>query len=598
MNFIPVCTPPLPVSWKECRQRGWTSLDILLVTGDHYVDHPSFGVALIGRLLEKQGYKVAILSQPHTNSPADFRAFPSPALFCGISAGNLDSIVANYSGNGKIRDKDPFSADGNPWRGTKREKSQRRRPDRASIIYTALARAAFPGTPMVLGGIECSLRRFIHYDFKQQKLRASVLTDAKGDILVYGMAEKAILEIAERLSLGTTLTGINGTCLRLTDNELNALSDRFPPVSSKTQLVLPSWHEISGSKQLFLSSEIVIDKTLRSAADRLIIQKQQSHWVLQFPPTSPLSSEELDRLYELPYTRQPHPAATVPAHTMIRDSVTIVRGCSGNCSFCAITRHQGAATTSRSLPSVLTESRSIAGKKGFRGTISDLGGPTANLFATHCKIGTCKKKDCLYPKLCPNLQIDENQFLKLLKEVSAIPGVKKVFISSGMRMELLLQTPRLLEQILRKHTPGLLKIAPEHTDDGLLALMHKEPHSLLKRFIAQCKKIDKKHQEGGIRISPYIIISHPGSTVDHAEKLVRDLKKIGLQSKKFQDFTPSPGTLSTAMYFTGLRADTMQPIPIAKQHSERKKEREVLETAFHPKNISFRKQPIKKRGRG
>jgi uncharacterized radical SAM protein YgiQ len=587
------CTSPLPITWEECRQRGWTDLDILLVTGDAYIDHPSFGVALIGRLLESHGFRVAVLSQPRYDSAEDFKAFPAPKLFCGITAGNLDSIVANYSGNGKVRDTDAYSPDGNPWRGKERLKTNRRRPDRASLIYTSLARSAFPNVPIVLGGIEASLRRFVHYDFKQEKLRSSFLTDAKADLIVYGMGEKAIVEIAERCIQKRMLSGIAGTCQRLTDKELH---EQFPvdfpdtPTAIKSSqkfLILPSFELIQAHNHHFLLAETEIDKHSRAYSPRIVLQRQQTHWVVQHPAPKPLSQVELDELYNLPYTRRPYPEKLdIPAYRMIKDSVTIVRGCSGNCSFCAITRHQGPAITSRSRESIGMECKRISKMNDFSGTISDLGGPTANLFGTHCAIGSCKKRDCLYPKPCSNLKINEDLFIDLLDDISAIDGIKKLFISSGLRMELLLRTPKLLRRILQSHTPGSLKIAPEHTDDDLLCLMHKESHVLLKKFISECRRIGKEIGKKDIEFTPYVITAHPGSTPKHAEKLAQDMQKLGLQIRKFQDFTPTPGTLSTAMYVTGLKPGSNEPLVVPRKQSDRQQQRRILERSLQRKPVS------------
>lgn len=576
-----VCAPPLPISWEECRLRGWTWYDILLVTGDAYIDHPSFGVALIGRLLESHGYRVAILPQPHFDSAIDFKSFPAPRLFCGITAGNLDSIVANYTGNGKLRETDAYSPNGNPWRSSKKDKKNRRRPDRASIIYTSLAKSAFPKTPIVLGGIEASLRRFVHYDYKQDKLRGSFLTDAKADLLVYGMGEKAIVQIAHRCEDSLEFSGINGTCHPLTQNQFRDQFGTTEPQNSRELLILPSFNAILRDTRNFLEAEIDIDRHCRASSPRLVAQKQQAHWIIQYPPSKPLTSEELDQIYSLPFTRKPHPSHNdIPAYRMIKDSVTIVRGCSGNCSFCAITRHQGPTITSRTVQSIVKECRQLAQDKSFSGTITDLGGPTANLFGTSCTIGGCKKRDCLFPKLCPNLEPDEDTYLQLLNEVSSIDKVSHLFISSGLRMELLLKTPRLLRKILQSHTPGALKIAPEHTDSEILELMHKEPHSLLKDFVAQCREIGRDLGRKKVGLTPYIISSHPGSTPRHAEKLAKDMQKLGLQVRKFQDFTPTPGTLSTAMYVSGLRPDNKKPLHVSRNTSQRRQERKILESYF------------------
>ena len=573
--------PPLPVSWEECRKRGWRELDILLVSGDAYVDHPSFGIALIGRLLESRGYRVAILAQPRYHDPSDFLAFPSPRLFCGISAGNLDSIVANYSGNGKVRDKDAYSPNGNPWRGPVQERTSRFRPDRASLVYANLARAAFPQVPLVLGGIEASLRRFVHYDYKQEGLRASLLTDAKADLLVHGMGERAVLEIASRRAQEAELVKIPGTCCRMTDRELQEAFPEFTGKSDRSFLLLPSWQEIQVDKRRFLDAEIEIDRHCRALSPRLVLQRQQSHWLVQYPAQPNLTSEELDALYELPFTRRPHPThQDIPAHRMIRDSVTIVRGCSGNCSFCAITRHQGPSVVSRSRQSIVAECRHVATMDDFTGTISDLGGPTANLYGTSCAIGTCKKHQCLYPQLCPNLRIDEEAMLTLLSEVAAIDEVRHLFLSSGLRMELLLKTPRLLERLLLHHTPGALKIAPEHSDPTILSLMNKEPHTLLETFVRTCREIARQLGRK-IELSPYLILSHPGSRPEAVERLVADLRRLHLPVRAFQDFTPTPGTLSTAMFVTGEHPLTREKITVPRCHSERMKERRIIEGYCH-----------------
>lgn len=596
MSLSESCAPPLPVTWEECRSRGWSYIDILLVTGDAYIDHPSFGVALIGRLLQSHGYKVALLVQPRFDSAVDFASYPPPNLFCGITAGNLDSIVANYTGNGRIRDFDAYSADGNPWRSSSKDKSNRRRPDRASIVYSSLAKSTFRNTPIILGGVEASLRRFVHYDYKQDKLRGSFLTDAKADILVYGMGEKAVIQIAERCAKKRSLSGIPGTCEILTQRDIQDRYGTTEPQNSKDLLVLPSYDEIIADRRSFLEGEIAIDRHLRAYSPRVVLQKQQVHWVMQHPQPKVLTTEELDRLYSLPFTRAPHPGyQDIPAHRMICDSVTIVRGCSGNCSFCAITRHQGPAITSRSIKSIVNECRHLSRQETFSGTISDIGGPTANLYGTGCAIGECKKRDCLYPKLCPNLTIDEEKFLKLLKDISSIDSISHLFISSGLRMELLLKTPKLLRKIIQTHTPGALKIAPEHTAPDILELMHKESHELLQKFVRKCKRIGREQGKKQVELTPYVIISHPGSTPRHAERLAEDMKKLGLQIRKFQDFTPTPGTLSTAMYVSGLRPDTKKPLHVPRNRSQRSRERRIIETHFLQRKVRRTKQGRRKK---
>ena len=585
---------PLPATKKECTARGWNEVDVVLISGDAYVDHPSFGVALIGRLLESKGYRVAILAQPHYDSNVDFKRFGKPRLFFGITGGNLDSIVANYTGNGKVREKDSYSPGGNPWFGKKREKTARRRPDRASMLYTNLARSAYKDVPIILGGVEASLRRFTHYDYKQKKLRGSILSDAKADLIVYGMGEQAITQIAERLSKGRDLTNIAGTCERLSEK---AFQER--QASEEQEAVrLPSWQEISENKDLFLRAEKEVDSQARSYADTQLIQKQQSSWIIQHPQPPKLTTKEMDNLYELPFTRCEHPTfPNVPAARMIQHSLTTVRGCSGNCSFCAITRHQGPAITSRSRESLLREARLVSSMKNFTGTISDLGGPTANLYGVSCRIGSCKKHDCLYPKVCKNLQIDEKGLVSLLREISALPAVKNVFISSGLRLELLIKTPTLYKEIIRSHTPGAMKIAPEHTDKEVLSIMHKESHEQLRKFLELGRKLSRELKKE-IHFSPYIISSHPGCRETHTANMAKTLKNLGLELRQFQDFTPTPGTLATAMYVTGLHRDTEKPIYVARGQSERMKQRRILERLLQPRKPSQKNRRRGKRKKG
>jgi len=584
---------PLPVTPQECKVRGWDSVDIVLVSGDAYVDHPSFGIALIGRLLESHGYRVAVLPQPRFDTENDFLRFGRPRLFFGISGGNLDSIVANYSGNGKVRDFDSYSPGGNPWRSAEKSRENRYRPDRAVLIYANLARKAYRGTTIVLGGIEASLRRFIHYDYIQKRLRGSHLTDAKGDLLVYGMAEKTIVEIAGRLAAGKNPAGIGGCCVRMHDGEIDLLKKSASARGQRVQ-ELPSWEEIGQDLVLFMAAEKTIDRQARARTNSILIQKQQAAWSVQYPPTEPLSDGELDQLYELGFSRRPHPhTPDIPAYRSIKNSVTIVRGCSGNCSFCAISRHQGPATTSRSVASVVGEIEAISGQDGFDGTISDLGGPTANLFGTSCSIGSCPNHDCLFPTVCKNLVIDEEKFLSLLDQVLQVEGVKHAFISSGLRTGILQNTPKLLEKLISRHVPGNLKIAPEHTEKEVLDLMHKESHQQLSQFIVTYRAISKRlGKKTGI--TPYIISAHPGCSEAHTREMVNKLQKLDLDIRQFQDFTPTPGTLSTAMYVTGIHPKKGTPIEVARNQAERKRQRVLIEAAFFPrdrKSTSSREHP-------
>lgn len=577
----------LPVTAEECHKRGWDWVDIVLVTGDAYIDHPSFGIALIARLLEKNGYRVAILAQPRHHNAQDFLRFGKPRLFFGITAGNLDSIVANYTGNGKVRDHDSYSSDGNPWWPGPQLKANRKRPDRASIVYANLARSAYNDVPIVMGGVEASLRRFVHYDYKQNRLRGSVLTDGKADLLIYGMAEKTLLETAKRCQQGHSLSSLEGSCERLTESQFAQFRDNL---ASEDLTYLPSWDEINRNTSYFMDAELLVDKFARERSSQTIVQKQQSAWVVQHPAQDVLTENELDELYSLPFTRTPHPlAGDVPAYRMIRHSVTIVRGCSGNCSFCAITRHQGPLVRCRSRQSIIEEANKITQMDDFTGTISDLGGPTANLYGTSCRIGGCKKHDCLYPQVCKHLQINEQAMLDILQSVSSLNKVKHVFVSSGLRMELLLKTPCLLNKLISSHTPGSLKIAPEHTEEEVLRLMHKESHEILKDLVKQCKQIGKaRHKK--VELTPYIITGHPGSSEQSAFNVVKKMKEIGLNVRQFQDYTATPGTISTAMLVSGKdRKGKAVTVPSAAQ---KKRQRNILEQAFHKRTKAVKAKPI------
>ena len=565
---------PLPITKEECRDRGWDEVDVILVTGDAYIDHPSFGVALIGRLLESMGLRVAILPQPRHDGPEDFRRFGRPRLFFGITAGNLDSICSNYTGNARVRKRDVYSPDGNPYfPGGSGRRISRRRPDRATIRYAQLAREAFKETTIVLGGIEASLRRFVHYDYKTETFRSSVLTDSKADILVYGMGERAVLEIASRLSLGKGLSSIKGTCIPVGRGYMQEVMKGDSPI------LLPSFEKIVSHNEAYLHAERLIEKEARAGGKRKIVQEQKGGvWVLQEPPQPPLDSEELDGLYELPFTREVHPLlGAVPAHRMVRSSITIVRGCPGNCSFCAISRHQGATVMWRSPGSVIREVERVASAEGFDGVITDLGGPTANLYGAKCILSNkCKKRDCLYPLPCKHLSLDEALFLELLEGVKKIRGVRHAFVSSGLRMELLLKTPRLLERLIREHMPGRIKIAPEHTEDHVLRLMHKPGLRVLEDFLSFTRSLFKGTHVHP-RFSAYLISAHPGCTIEDMKRACRKLRSLGLSRVEVQDFTPTPGTLSTAMYVTGLDRYDEQPIHVPRGRKERRLQRRIIE---------------------
>lgn len=566
-----------PVNPAELKARGWNEYDVLLVTGDAYIDHSSFGIAIIARVLESLDLRVAILAQPWHQDSRDFKAMGRPRLFCGVTSGNMDSIVANYSGNARVRDKDAYSPAGNPYFEGEKHRSLRRRPDRGVIRYAQLAREAFGELPIILGGIEASLRRFAHYDYQQERIRSSVLTDSKADLLVYGMGERAVTEIAQRLMQGKDLSNIAGTCEPLTDREANQL------INTSSPTVLPDLKEIQNDTRQFLIAELLIDKHARSGDKTILLQRQQTMWAKQNEPAAPLNQKELDAVHELPFTGLPSAMGKdTPAFAMVRNSITIVRGCCGNCSFCAIARHQGPVVTSRSMDSVIRETKLRTRTPGFDGVITDMGGPTANLYGAECKKShVCSRKDCLYPKPCPNLSLNEARHLELLQKAAKLPGVRRLFVSSGLRMDLLLETPRLLEAILLQHTPGSLKIAPEHTEDEVLRLMHKPGASCLKSFLKEARGITTTHKKA-MRINPYFISSHPGCTLAHMKALAKKLKELRLTVRQFQDFTPTPGTLSTAMFVSERHRDRPDVrIYVAKRRSERMAQRNVLEHELH-----------------
>ena len=505
-------------------------VDVMIVSGDIYLDHPSFGTAIISRVLHNAGYSVCIVSQPEYYDSDYINTLPDVRLFIGINAGNLDSIVANYTSNRTIRKNDSYSIDGIPTFSNGKLK----RPDRATIFYTSYIKSRYKNVPIVLGGIEASLRRAVHYDYIQQKIRRSVLTDSKADLLIYSMGELAILDVAHAVENGTPLSDIRGTAYRT----------KTPPNGT----YLPSYDDIqSDRKQLIKLNNIMEDNMNPDMADTLIQEQSPGDYVVINPPQRLLTTEELDAVYELPYRRDyPDYCSRVPAWNMIKESVTAVRGCFGRCSFCAITLHQGAAVTSRSAESVSREVALIAKAKYFHKTITDVGGPTANMYGLSCRIGWCRSPHCLFPTLCKNLIINDD-FLKLLQSIKTIDGVKNVFVSSGLRHDLCLHKPLETEYIIRNATSGHLKIAPEHVDDRILHLMRKPSNAAFEQFISLFERVKKQHNLK-FYILPYIILSFPGSTSDSVKKLKSFLQRHHILTYQFQDFTPTPATLATAMY--------------------------------------------------
>lgn len=569
------------------KERGWEHPDFVMVTGDAYVDHPSFGTAIISRVLESHGYKVAILSQPDWRTADDFKRFGAPRLGFMINSGNVDSMVNHYSVFKHRRKNDAYSPGG----------VSGRRPDRAVIVYSNRAREAYPGIPVIIGGLEASLRRLGHYDYWDDKVRRSVLLDSKADILIYGMGERAAVEIADALDAGIDikdLDWIRGTCVRKKDTEL-----------FEDDIILPDFDDIVRSKKAYCRSFAMQYRSNDAVTGRRVLEKYREGIVVQNPPQPPLEREELDEVYGLDYMRDYHPVyekeGGVPAIREVKFSITANRGCFGGCAFCAITYHQGREVRSRSTESIVEEARKLTKLKDFKGYIHDVGGPTANFRKPSCakqkKHGMCERKDCLFPKPCRELEADHSEYMEVLDAVRNVDGVKKVFIRSGIRYDYLLadKSNEFLKQLCRYHVSGILKVAPEHIADGVLKCMHKPGMEVFDEFK---KEYEEMNEKLGLKqyMVPYFISSHPGSRLEDAVELALYMKKTGFIPDQVQDFYPTPGTLSTCMYYTGMDPFTLKPVYVAKTEKEKKMQRALLH--FHKKeNREMVKKALKEAGR-
>lgn len=554
--------PFLPMTREEA---GPEPLDVILVTGDAYVDHSSFGVALVGRWLEAHGFRVGVLAQPAWDSPEPFRALGRPRLFFGVTSGNMDSMVNHYTAARRIRNDDAYSPGGQAGL----------RPDRACIAYANRARQAFPGVPVVLGGIEASLRRFAHYDYWQDQIRRSILLDAKADLLVHGMGEVSVLEIARRLAAGRTIAecrDIPGTAWAL------GRKDALPDVPHEE---VPSFEACVADPLAFNALTVRMYRESNPGCAHALVQRTADRAVWVNPPARALTTEELDRLYELPYANAAHPCyrQPIPAFESIRGSVTVNRGCSGGCSFCALTLHQGKDVLSRSPESVVREVRGLVAQKGFNGVISDLGGPTANMFHMRCTSeeanAVCRRVSCLHPTRCKHYGTDHRPYLDLLRRVRTLPGVKRVFVNSGIRYDLAALDPEFVEEIAAHHVSGSLTTAPEHVAARALHYMRKPEIThfagFLDRFKAASARAGKKQF-----IVPYFQCAHPGTGPDEAIELARYMKRNGLVCRQVQMFMPTPGTISTAMYVSGVDPYSKVPVYVARGHKERSRQRALL----------------------
>lgn len=556
----------LPVSKQDMIDRGWEQADFVLVTGDAYVDHPSFGTAIISRVLESFGYKVAILAQPDVSSPDDFRRFGRPRLGYLINSGNVDSMVNNYSVFKHRRKTDSYAPGG----------QYGLRPDRAIIKYCGRAREAYKGVPVIIGGLEASLRRFSHYDYWDDKVRRSVLMDSKADLLMYGMGERSVVEIAEALDSGIDVKDIcwiRGTCFKTKEPDDDVV-------------ILPTYEEVRDDKNEYCRSFAMQYRENDCINGKRLGQLHDSgYYVVQNQPQPPLEREELDHVYELPYERNWHPSydeqGGIPGFSEVRYSIVSSRGCFGGCSFCALTYHQGREVRSRSKESIVREAELLTKDRDFKGYIHDVGGPTANFRYPSCedqkKRGMCKNRDCLFPKPCRKLHVDHKEYMDVLKAVREVKGVKKVFIRSGIRFDYVMadRDRSFLTELCRHHVSGTLKVAPEHMAPEVLKYMHKPEVSVFTDFAKAYERTNERLKKKQYLI-PYLISSHPGSTLDSAIELALFLKEYGFVPDQVQDFYPTPGTLSTCMYHTQMDPFTMEPVYVAKDMEEKKMQRALM----------------------
>jgi uncharacterized radical SAM protein YgiQ len=547
------------------RDEAGGQLDVVLVTGDAYVDHPGFGAAVIGRWLEAHGFRVGIIAQPAWDGPDAFRALGTPRLFFGVSAGNLDSVVNGITSAGKRRNDDAYSPGGRAGL----------RPLRASIAYTARIRQACPGVPVVLGGVEASLRRLAHYDYQQRKVRGSILLDSKADMLVYGMGERAVLAIAQRLAAGEEVRAcrdISGVAFPIGARE---------PLPHHDPIELPSLEAIQRDPVALAQATLLAHQHAEPLSARPLLQRHGDRAVWCNPPAVALEAEELDRVYELPFANAPHPAyrEPIPAFTSVTSSLTATRGCGGGCAFCAIALHQGKQVTSRSEASLLREARALTRQPGFRGTITDVGGPTANLYGLACASASarerCRRPSCLHPRRCRHFLGDAQAYARLLDELTRIKGVNHVFVGSGLRHELLLEDPGFIRRLAARHVSGRLTVAPEQVDPGVLALMRKPPIAAFERFTEMfdqaCHAQGKAHQ-----LMPYLLAAHPGAGPAEAIAMSLWLKQQGIKPRQVQLFLPTPGTMATAMFHSGIDPTTGRTVPVARSEQERARHRALL----------------------
>ncbi len=556
----------LPTTREEMKKLSWDRLDVIIVTGDTYIDSPYIGAAVIGRVLQAAGYKVGIIAQPNTESKIDISRLGEPALFWGVTAGSVDSMVANYTALKKRRRKDDFTPGG----------KNTERPDRATIVYSNLIRKYFKNTkPIILGGIEASLRRIAHYDYWDDKIRRAILFDAKADILVYGMGEKSVLKLIRNLKTGKDWKDIRGICY-------------ISPHPKEEYTILPSYQEVKGDNKKFISMFQAFYVNNDPLIAKGLCQQQDSRYLIQNPPSYPLAQNELDKIHDLPYEREVHPyyrkGGEVKALETIKFSITTHRGCYGECNFCSITVHQGKVIQGRSENSLLKEAKLLTRLKDFKGYILDVGGPTANMYGIECqkklKLGSCPDKRCLYPQICPSLKINHKKQMEILNKIRQIKGIKKVFVASGIRYDMLLcdqkYGEKYLRELIKHHISGQLKIAPEHTENNVLEKMCKSDRGYLKKFRDKFSQINKEQKKKQF-LTYYLIAAHPGCREEDMYRLKEyTSKELKLNPEQVQIFTPTPSTYSTLMYYTEIDPFTGKAIYVEKNLKKKGRQKGIV----------------------
>lgn len=566
----------LPASKKEVTARGWDELDVILFSGDAYIDHPSFGIAVLGRILEKMGMRVAIVPQPNWRDDLrDFKKLGKPKLFFGVSAGAMDSMVNHYTANKRLRSDDAYTPGGKSGQ----------RPDYPTIEYTRILKRLFPGTPVIIGGIEASMRRFTHYDYWQDRLKPSILIESGADLLVYGMGEKTIMEITRLMERGVpvnNLVNIPQTALIIKGKSLTDSQTFMEVKDSENTIRLYSHEECLRDKKNYAMNFRLVEEESNKLEAKPVFQSNGELTVLVNPPYPTLEEKEIDRIYDLPFTRLPHPRYSkkgdIPAYEMIRHSITLHRGCFGGCSFCTISAHQGKFIASRSEKSILKEVENVKGMPDFKGYISDLGGPSANMYKMQGKdmkvCARCRKPSCIFPVVCPNLETSPSSLLGIYRKVREIPGIKKAFVGSGIRYDLFIDKldqnsyRDYARELIKHHVSGRLKVAPEHSDEKVLKLMRKPPFGLYRKMQNLFNKINREENLNQ-QIIPYFISSHPGCGNAEMAELAVTTKQMNIRPEQIQDFTPTPMTLATVIFYTGINPFTMKPVKVAKSKQEK-----------------------------